>query len=634
MARTRVSTALSALPTLQQSLYVLNNDDLKWYAALLPGKAPTRKAELVEVIAGALTSPAEVRRLWLELTPQQREVIAEVVHNRGGVYNPEAMEARFPSVRRPAKPQYAYGTFYGRKKQNATPFDLFFASVSDTGRYIAPEVAALLRPLSSPPPPFQIPSKEEPPTLEQARKVKPNADLVVLDTEAAVFHDLMALLSLVQAGKISVGAATRLPTLGSLRLLSGRLLISDYFIDGEYEKADEAIRPLALVMLAQAANWATPSSVKGSKLELTKSGQALVAGTVGAVQVRDAWERWVKSDLLDELSRIRAIKGQQSRNAHLTKPAERRRSLVTALKSCPVGRWVAFDDLLRYMMAESLLPQIERSEPSALYLGPYLEYGWLGYNEVRYWDVVTGSYLRALLWEYAATLGMVDIAYTRPEDTPHSFGEVYGLEGLDTDYLSRYDGLMAFRLTNLGAYLLGLTTSYTPPVEERPSGPPLLRVLPNLDLVVTDPRKLMPNDRALLERIALSQSEAVYHLSREKILDAAENGATIGSVRLALIAMSGIAEADLPQTVRVFLSDIEKKLDALSDCGRILLLEGDPLVLAEIAYNRQFRDAVQLARIGDKEILLVPEAEEPSVRRQLKKLGYVPRKGPGIKGHY
>ncbi len=630
MPRTRVSTSISELPILQQSLYSLNNDELKWYAAILPGKVPLRKAELVEMIESALTNPTEVTRLWAELTPQQREVVAEVIHNRGGVYSSEAIEARFPGVRRPAEPQYAYGTFYGRKKQNATPFDLFFASVSDVGRYIAPEVAALLRPLSSPPPPFQIPSKDEPPTLEQARKLEPDAELVVLDTEAAVFHDLMAVLSLVQAGKVSVGATTRLPTLGSLRLLSGRLLISDYFIDGEYEKADEAIRPLALVMLAQAANWAAPSGAKGSKLELTKSGQALFAGTVGAVQVRDAWERWVKSDLLDELSRIRAIKGQQSRDAHLTRPAERRRSLVTALKSCPVGRWVAFDDLLRYMMAESLLPEIERNEPSALYIGPSLEYGWLGYNEVRYWDVVTGSYLRVLLWEYAGTLGMVDIAYTRPEDTPHSFGEIYGLEGLDTDYLSRYDGLMAFRLTNLGAYLLGLAASYTPPADHRPSGAPLLRVLPNLDLVVTDSRKLMPNDRALLERIAVSQSEAVYHLTREKILDAAENGTTIRTIRSVLLAMSGIEEADLPQTVRVFLSDIEKKLDALRDCGRMLLLEGDPLVLAEIAYNRQFRDAAQLARIGDKEVLLVPEAEEPSVRRQLKKLGYVPQKRPGV----
>jgi hypothetical protein len=72
---------------------------------------------------------------------------------------------------------------------------------------------------------------------------------------------------------------------------------------------------------------------------------------------------------------------------------------------------------------------------------------------------VVGSYLRALLFEYAATLGMIEIAYTRPEETPHSFGDAYGLD--EFEYLSRYDGLLGLRLTGLGAYALGLTDAYT-----------------------------------------------------------------------------------------------------------------------------------------------------------------------------
>ena len=46
-------------------------------------------------------------------------------------------------------------------------------------------------------------------------------------------------------------------------------------------------------------------------------------------------------------------------------------------------------------------------------------------------------------------------------------------------YFSRYDGLMFFRITPLGAYALGMASDYTPaPVETRP----IIRVLPNLEI--------------------------------------------------------------------------------------------------------------------------------------------------------
>ena len=50
----------------------------------------------------------------------------------------------------------------------------------------------------------------------------------------------------------------------------------------------------------------------------------------------------------------------------------------------------------------------------------------------------------------------------------------------DLSYLSRYDGLMHMRLTNLGAYCLGLTETYSPPPAEART---VLTVRPNLEVV-------------------------------------------------------------------------------------------------------------------------------------------------------
>src|SRR3712207_2785652 len=177
--------------------------------------------------------------------------------------------------------------------------------------------------------------------------------------------DLAAALHLVQEGKAAIGAATRLPTLGTVRLLRQRLLLDEYFPD-DYERADDAIRPFALLMLVQAAKWAAPDKAKGTKLTLTKTGQALLAGQPQAQHVRAAWEAGLKPDLLDELSRCGALRGEGSKSTRLTRPAERRAKLAAVLPACPPGRWVTLIDFFRYMRAERQSPVIERNEYSRL----------------------------------------------------------------------------------------------------------------------------------------------------------------------------------------------------------------------------------------------------------------------------
>ncbi len=656
MPRTTKTTILP-LPKLEPTLQALTVEQLKWYATALPGQPPTRKGELVSWIAGHLAQGPALRKLWEQISAEQQAVIADVVHYQDGHYHPEVLQARYPQVAAPEGPSdYAYYSFGGtRERKTAKPFDLVFFRNWETGIYIPPDLAATLRTLTPAPPPPQIASQAEmlPLPAKTRRKERwaiyqstdfghlliqtgeaeppgeaestPAPTLLVSDTERATFHDLAATLYLIQQGKGSVSAATKLPTLPTLRQLRARLLVGDYLADGEYERAEDAIRPLALIVLVQAAKWAAPTGATGNKLELTKAGQAALAAPLGAAQVREAWERWLKSDLLDELTRIRAIKGQQSKDARLTKPAERREKLTALLRALPPARWVTFDEALRYMRAERLLPLIERNADPALHVGSYLEYGDAGLGSgAKYWDVVLGSYMRVLVWEYAATLGLVEIAYTAPEESVHDFGELYGL---DDSYLSRYDGLWSVRLTNLGAYALGLTGDYAPPAAATPTGPPLLRVLPNLDIVVTDAVRLLPNDRAFLERIGTAQSQDVYRLNRDLLLDAAQNGLDLHQVRSFLVARSGVPLVDLPSTVRSFFADLDRRLGALREGGRMLVIESaDPFLLTELANDSSLRGLVQRGQIGDRAVLLVPEDQEAAARRQLKKLGYLPRK--------
>jgi hypothetical protein len=468
-------------------------------------------------------------------------------------------------------------------------------------------------------------SREDQPGLPaKSRFMGYEPDVLVSETERAAFHDLAAALHFVQQGKAGVSQATRLPTLPTLRQLRQRLLIGDYFED-DYERAEDAIRPLALIMLVQAAKWAAPTG-SSNKLELTRRGQALLGVPIGPQHVREAWESWAKTDLLDEIGRVRAIHGQQARGTRLTKPAERREKFAAALRDSPPGRWVELDDFFRYLRAQGRELTVERTSETHLYVGSSMEYGWLGYSDNNYWDIVIGSFLRALLFEYVATLGMIDISYTLPDETPHSFGEVYGLD--EDEFLSRYDGLLALRLTGLGAYALGLTDEYTPPSVAVEVGAPVLKVLPNLDIVITDSAAVLPNDRALLERIATGQSQDVYRLNRDQLLEAAGSGLDLAQVQGFLAAKSGQPAEAFPQIVRVFFEDLEKRLGALRETGRTIMIEGDdPYLLTELANSSALRSLVRLATIGERSVLLVPEDQETAARRALKKLGYIPRKG-------
>ncbi len=612
----------AAVPTLQETFFSQTVEGLKWYAALLPvGKLPTRKADLADALLGLLADPGQLRRLWESLTTGQRQVIGDAIHRDEGRYDQEVLQARYPAVPPPAAPP----SYPGDRQARARAFDLFFGRLHGVGTYIPSDLVPRLRALAPVPPPPHLASRDDPPVELAAGKRRSGgaAQVTVTENERAALHDLTAALHLIREGKASIGATTRLPTLGTVRQLRQRLLFGDYLAD-DYERAEEAIRPLALLMLVQAARWATPGADKGGKLGLTKNGLAVVGAGVQAQHIRQAWEAWLKSGLLDELSRIRAIKGQGAKGIRLTKPADRRAGIAAVLAAAPPGRWVAPDEFLRYMRAERQAPAIERGDYSRLYLGTSSEYGSLEYMGGRYRDVVVGSYLRAVLWEYAGTLGLIELAYTAPGEGPRDLSQAYGLD--DEPCLSRYDGLLGFSLTALGAYALGLATDYTPPAPAVADQRPVLTILPNLDVVVTDAQRITPNDRAFLERLGTAPSQDVYHLGREALLEVIESGLTVQQIRDFLAQKSGRPEAAFPQPVRVFFDDLERRLAALREADRVVVLDGpDPYLLTELAHDATLRAGVQLATIAGRTVLLVPLAQEAAVRRQLRRLGYLPR---------
>lgn len=215
--------------------------------------------------------------------------------------------------------------------------------------------------------------------------------------------------------------------------------------------------------------------------------------------------------------------------------------------------------------------------------------------------------------EYAATLGLLDVAYITPYDAPPSeWSDCWGTD--DLDFLSRYDGLIAFKLNPLGAFCLGMEASYKASTVTTQTA---LRVLPNLDIVMAG-EPLSPGENLMMETFTLKTSDAVWKLDRDLILKAIENGYSLEEFKDFLTKAS---VDKLPDTVKHFFQDCFSRSNSLQDRGLVKLIEcADATLATLIAHDSRTKKYCQLA--GDR-YLMVSIADETRFRTALRKLGYI-----------
>jgi hypothetical protein len=344
-------------------------------------------------------------------------------------------------------------------------------------------------------------------------------------------------------------------------------------------------------------------------LQLTAAGRKATTRPAHEV-IRQVWTKWQKTTLVDEFNRVSIIKGQQSKGRGLTAVAPRRDAVVSVLEECPAQKWIAIDEFFRLIKASDEGLEVTHDDWK-LYLFEQ-QYGSFGFNARYPWEALQGRFVLAFLFEYAATLGLLDVAYVPPNGARNDYHDRWGTD--DLSCLSRYDGLLYFRINTLGAWCLGLAESYEAPAV---SLGPLLKVLPNRDIVAAD-RPLDAADALFLERFAERKSDAVWHLEAPRVLEAVEKGLTVQELKEFLAARN---EGELPQTVAVLLDDLADKTGQLEDLGTARLIAcKDANVARLLAHDRKLRNLCQIA--GERQ-LVFRAADETTVRRVLRDLGYV-----------
>jgi hypothetical protein len=261
-------------------------------------------------------------------------------------------------------------------------------------------------------------------------------------TAPDALSNLVAVLELAADGQIRYSAAGRQPTAATVKMVEDALVAGDFYDSGE---------PIAAFAWPRLIRVGGLARMAGTRLELTARGHAVLASpsyqALGAL-----WARWQESVSTDELARIETIKGQRTPGT-LTSAVTRRAVVTAALADLEPGAWTGIGKLLANLRAQRPPLTATRSLRALWRLYVLDSYhGSLGHAGPRAWDLVEGRYTLCVLFEYAATAGLVDVAYTDPHGARDDYRALWGAAQLGC--LSRYDGLVTVRVNELGAAVL------------------------------------------------------------------------------------------------------------------------------------------------------------------------------------
>ena len=434
---------------------------------------------------------------------------------------------------------------------------------------------------------------------ESADEASPAGDGVTVRlTEAAALGNLRAVLQQCAAGRLRCSEMTSRPSAATVGVVAAAL------VDGDFSNR-EPIAAYAWPLLLQAGGLA---ELAGGRLQLTGRGRAALTGPAEET-IRRMWSRWLSHGGIDEMSRIEAIKGKRSARA-LTAVKPRRQAVGQALAACPPGEWLDVDEVFARVRRLASDMTVARDVWKLYIAEP--QYGSLGYAGFHDWPVVEGRYVLCLLFEYAASLGLFDVALADPAGAREDFRHNWGTD--DLTQLSRYDGLRAVRLTALGAYAMDLTPSYEPAVQPASVGPSL-EVLANLEVVVTG--VLRPGDELQLDAYAQRTSDRVWSLSAASLLAAVDRGRALEELTQFLHQQARHA---LPSSVTTLIGDITGRASSVRSLGVVHLIKcADPPLAALIAGDRHLRRLC--SAVGDRHLAVLLE-HEPAFREALRALGY------------
>jgi hypothetical protein len=581
------------MTSLSERLDQWTSDQLKEYVQLLGGNTSiTRKGDRIAFICQQMLNRDSLARLWEQLDQVSQRAVSAAYHN-GGEFNIAAFVNQYGVL--PPRPEQK-NRYWGYLYQTPILFDLF---VDRRHLLIAQDLMPLLEDLVLPVERFELKGVKTVPKFVELEDY--SSPVITVETELIGRTDLLTYLRMVELGHVKLSTTSHRLTAASVRKVADNLLNGDYRPLPEKVTGRTTIRPSGLDVFTQESGLVSRSGT------LTRTGKEY-SKTRNPEILLTAFEKWSESNGFDELQRITHLSGVGSKKTRLTASGFRRERVIEALSWCPVDTWISINDFYRAFIIWDFDFEVEETGYSNLYVGsPY--YGSL--SGTAYWGVAKGLYISAIIWEYLATLGAVDIAFAEDEYfTVIETGNLY----ID-EPISQYDSLLYFRINSWGAFLLGQAGDYMPGEPEEKN---LFRIDDDqrVHLLADCP----PAERLQLEVLAEQLDEQTYQLDTVKVLTAVEGGQSLEQISAFLKTNH---PGDLPSSVADWLAMFQRNQGAFREDGGAVLIHLKQPGLKELVTNDT--SLSKICRILDNKTILIRQSQMTRFRNRLKELGYLLR---------
>ncbi len=544
-------------------------------------KVPTRKKEVIDMLVEYMADTATMQLVFTSLPPVEQNALREMTW-RANLLDNIALHAK-------------YGETLG---DETLLFRLFLFNAPRA--MLLPHLNEQLKTFVAEPPEVAPHYTPEFHLVSAIEDLEAEA-LDIHQTESAALYDVRAVMRLMDAEGVEASAQTyKVSNRGAHKIL-------EILKDGDFypvHKKTTGMKPFAWGLIFLAAGMA---ALEGRKLRLTEKGKK-ASKLPEHELIKELWGAWLQYMGFQELNRVTEIKGQKTKSNILERAPLVRKKIADGLALLKPGEWIHVDDFAAFMKAKGMWFEAARN-----YWGLYIldsRYGHLGYDESR--GIVDTRFLLVFLLEYAAVMGIVDVALVAPHYARYDYSDLWG--GDDLEQLSDYDGLYYIRLTELGGHVLGLTEEYTPPKREVKR---YFEIMPNLDILLMDD-DFNEGDRILLERMATKTSQMVWHLDAFLIVKAVDSGLPVDEIRDFLTANSDDA---LPEPVESLLEEIGEKSTAVKMLGKEIVLQiKDETTTQELLKDKKINKLVHLSADNH---LVIKEENKKKFKNALLKKGYI-----------
>jgi len=565
--------------TLKEALNdVYRVDTLKTLAKHIGKNTPLRKAEIIDHITSIMFN--DLRGIVSKMKPMAINALSEAVHNWDGVFEDQQFHAKYE-----ASP---FGSA-GRSRGEIDILYLFFIN-----NKIPENLFQRLKKF------IPTPKEEKINYCEQPKE----QDFTVRETAHAALINLNMLLTMVKEEKIKVSEKTGRATAATMKKISGGLCDGDFYDDDEIGH----MQPFSWPLLLQGGGLA---KTDGKLLKLTGAGNKALKKNL-AEGIRNIWKKWEKTKIIDEYSRVTAVKGQKSAKGRtMTSPVRRRPEINAAMGFLEPGRWIEVNELARFMLSENYTFDMSNYDWKLYFSDPH--YGHIDYSDT--WDILHLRYILVYFFEYCATMGILDVAYKDPENARTAFRSCWGAD--DLSFLSHCDGLTYIRLNELGAYALGISSEYgTSDGREFE--------IKGSDIIHTGSGLPTPDHSLYLDKIAEQQDQRNWRISLTSLLDAVKTGETLREI---IGFIKKISSEKMGKELETLFEDAAIRSTAVTEKGKVTLLECHSEIRKQILTDRKLSRLCMPA--GDHYLVILPEKDE-EFARVIETLGVII--GNSIKG--